>query len=392
MRAAYAVWEITLKCNLGCLHCGSRAGAARPDELSTAEALDVVRQLAEAGIEEVTLIGGEAYLRNDWLDIAEAIEKAGMRCTVTTGGFAISSETARKMFQAGIRQVSVSVDGLEATHDSLRGRVGSWKRCFETFEHLKRAGIAITANTQINRLSAGELPALYRELKRVGFEAWQIQLTVPMGNAADNHHLLLQPYELLDFYPKFAELVTLARSEGVAVYPGNNIGYYGPYERLFRGGNRIWMGCQAGLSSIGIEADGTLKACPSLPTGAYAAGNLRERSISEYLADSPLMGINLSAGKAEGTAHLWGFCATCEFAELCRGGCHWTAHVFFGRRGNNPYCHHRALKMAEKGRRERLELVEYAPGVPFDNGLFCIVEEPAEVSGAWPGPISVGQR
>ena len=74
-----AVWEITLQCNLACLHCGSRAAHARPDELTTAEALDLVRQLAEAGIEEVALIGGEAYLRRDWLTIAAAIAKSGIR-------------------------------------------------------------------------------------------------------------------------------------------------------------------------------------------------------------------------------------------------------------------------------------------------------------------------
>src|SRR5262245_28219769 len=63
----YAVWELTLRCDLACRHCGSRAGRARPDELSTEEALDVVRQLAELGTREVTLIGGEAYLRDDWV-------------------------------------------------------------------------------------------------------------------------------------------------------------------------------------------------------------------------------------------------------------------------------------------------------------------------------------
>ena len=64
-----AVWEITLRCDLACRHCGSRAGHGRPDELTTAECLDVVRQLAELGTREVAIIGGEAYLRDDWLDI-----------------------------------------------------------------------------------------------------------------------------------------------------------------------------------------------------------------------------------------------------------------------------------------------------------------------------------
>jgi len=89
-RISYAVWEITLKCNLACQHCGSRAGHTRSHELSTEEAIDLVRQLAEVGIKEVTLIGGEAFLRPDWLDIARAITDAGMICGVTTGGYGIT--------------------------------------------------------------------------------------------------------------------------------------------------------------------------------------------------------------------------------------------------------------------------------------------------------------
>jgi MoaA/NifB/PqqE/SkfB family radical SAM enzyme len=70
------VWELTLQCDLACRHCGSRAGRKRPDELSTEEALDLVRQMAELGTKEVTLIGGEAYLREDWVTVAKAIRDA----------------------------------------------------------------------------------------------------------------------------------------------------------------------------------------------------------------------------------------------------------------------------------------------------------------------------
>lgn len=84
-RMAYAVWEITLRCNLACIHCGSRAGSARPEKLSTEEALDLVGQVADVGITDVTLLGGEAFLRRDWSHIAQAITAAGMRCSLTTG-------------------------------------------------------------------------------------------------------------------------------------------------------------------------------------------------------------------------------------------------------------------------------------------------------------------
>src|SRR5580704_1673390 len=94
-RPVYAVWEITLRCDLACRHCGSRAGRARPDELSTPEALDLVRQMAELGVKHVTLIGGEAYLRDDWLRIARAIRDHGMVPSMTTGARGMTREVAR---------------------------------------------------------------------------------------------------------------------------------------------------------------------------------------------------------------------------------------------------------------------------------------------------------
>ena len=383
-RISYAVWEITLKCNLACQHCGSRAGHTRTNELSTAEALDLVKQMAEVGITEVTIIGGEAFLRPDWLEIAQAITKAGMLCGMTTGGYGITLDTARRMKEAGIGVVSVSVDGLEATHDRLRGKQGSWQWAFKTMSNLKEAGIRFGCNTQINRLSAPEFPRIYEHLRDAGIFAWQIQLTVPMGNAADNSETLLQPYELLDVYPMIARVAQRAKREGVQVQPGNNIGYYGPYERLLRGGDAwsFWQGCSAGLSAIGIEADGAIKGRPSLPTTAYTGGNIRDYSLRTIIEETEELRFNLGADTPKGTSHLWGFCKTCEFAELCRGGCSWTAHVFFDKRGNNPYCHHRALTQEKGGIRERVYLQRRADGNPFDNGEFALIEEP--INAPWP--------
>lgn len=374
-RKSYAVWETTLKCNLACSHCGSRAGDARVNELNTAEAFDLVKQMAEAGITEVTMIGGEAFLRPDWLDIAEEITRQGMICSMTTGGYGINRTTAQRMKDAGINQISVSVDGMQRTHDRLRGKIGSWRYAFETMEHLQAVGIYFGANTQVNRYSAPEFPLLFQALIDAGAKAWQIQMTVPMGNAADNSELLMQPYELLTFHPLLAQLAKRGYPQGFYVQPGNNYGYYGPYDRMLRGFGRetefgFWRGCQAGLSTIGIEADGTIKGCPSLPTAAYSGGSIRDASLVEILTERDELTFNLKAGTSEGTDHLWGFCKTCDFAALCRGACNWTAHVFFDRRGNNPYCHHRALINATQNIREEVIIRRKANGLPFDNGVF----------------------
>lgn len=374
-RQTYAVWEITLKCNLGCSHCGSRAGDSRADELSTAEALGLVHQLADVGIEEVTLIGGEAFLREDWLDIAKEITRCGMRVGMTTGGYGINATTAKRMAEAGFTQISVSVDGLAPTHDELRGRVGSHFFAFETMKHLTSAGIKFGCNTQINRLSARELPLVYEQIQQAGAVAWQLQMTVPMGNAADNWSILLQPYELIDVHPVLNYLCQRGLTEGVQMQTGNNIGYYGPYENFLRSRGKggewaFWSGCQAGLRVLGIEADGKIKGCPSLPTSAYTGGNVRDFSLREIVESAPELTFNLTAGTPRAADHLWGFCQSCAFGPVCRGGCSWTSHVFFDRRGNNPYCHHRALVHAGRGQREEVHLQRPAEGQPFDNGEF----------------------
>ena len=93
-RPILAVWEITLACDLACGHCGSRAGRARPDELSTEEALTLVDQLAELGVIEVVLIGGESYLREDWCQLIARIAERGMQPLLTTGGRGMTAERA----------------------------------------------------------------------------------------------------------------------------------------------------------------------------------------------------------------------------------------------------------------------------------------------------------
>ncbi|TXD40685.1 radical SAM protein [Lujinxingia vulgaris] len=374
----YCVWEITLACDLGCRHCGSRAGKARPDELSTKECLEVVDQLAKLGIREVTLIGGEAYLREDWPEIAAEITRQGMVCSMTTGGRDLSAERVEQAVASGIKLISVSLDGLQQTHDALRGRKGAFESALASAKRIADSPIRLGANTQINRLSLPELPALVDVLVELGINAWQIQLTVPMGRAADRPELLLQPYDLLEVFPLLAYLKsTKLTPNGIGLYPGNNIGYFGPYEQLlrFRGEEGVhWSGCSAGKWSIGLEADGKIKGCPSLPTQHYTGANVRDLSIAETVATTP----ELKYLRERTVEDLWGYCRTCYYAAECKAGCSWTSHSLLGKTGNNPYCIHRAMDFERRGQRERVVKVEGASGKPFDTGRFEIVVEDLE--------------
>jgi radical SAM protein with 4Fe4S-binding SPASM domain len=287
----------------------------------------------------------------------------------------LTEERVRAAASAGLQGASVSIDGLEETHDRIRGVKGSWRAAFDALRRLRDHGITIGSNSQINRLSMREFPQMMENLISAGGKYWQLQLTVAMGNAVDNDLMLLQPYDLLEIMPMLAGLYASGAERGLTIAPGNNIGYFGPYERLWRGGpsgRGHWIGCNAGQNTIGIEADGAIKGCPSLPTKSYTGGNIRDLTLEQIWNEAP----ELSFTRDRTVNDLWGFCRTCYYADVCRGGCSWTTHSLFGKPGNNPFCHHRVLELAKQGKRERIKKVRDAPGEPFDVGLFELIEEP----------------
>jgi radical SAM protein with 4Fe4S-binding SPASM domain len=372
-RPILAVWEITLACDLACGHCGSRAGKPRPDELTTAEALSLVDQLAELGVIEVVLIGGESYLRDDWCELIARIAERGMQPLLTTGGRGMTPERARAAKAAGLVSASVSLDGLEPTHDRQRGVRGSFAAALEAMRYLRDVDVAVSANTQINRLSMRELPDVLETIIAHGAHSWQIQITVPMGRAADHPDWILQPYDLLELFPMLDQLAARCREADVLLWPGNNVGYFGPYETTLRGtlprGHHV--GCGAGVWGIGIEADGTIKGCPSMATATWGSGNVRDARLVDIWERAAPMRFN----RGRTTDGLWGFCQTCYYADTCKAGCTWTSEALLGKPGNNPWCHHRAIELERIGKRERLVQIERAPGVPFDQGRFELVVE-----------------
>lgn len=376
-----AVWELTMRCDQTCAHCGSRAGPARPSELTTAEVLEVGRALARLGCREVALIGGEAYLRKDIHQVIGELAALDMRVVMQTGGRSMTVELARSLRAAGLEGLGVSVDGLASVHDKLRGNLGSHRAAIRALEIAREAGLVTTANTQVNKLNQSQIEELCGELRAQGIQSWQVQLTVAMGRAADRPEWIVDPWTVVDIIATLAELQLRAVKDHTSGIPfnivcGNNLGYFGPHEVVMRSrpGGQVehWGGCKAGIDVIGLESDGTIKACPSLPTAPYAGGNVRELSLEQIWEHADA----LRFARDRSIDELWGFCKSCYYADICMAGCAWTSHCTLGRRGNNPFCYHRVVELKKRGIRERLVPVEYPPNRPYDFGRFEIVEEP----------------
>lgn len=376
-----------MKCDQPCQHCGTRAGRAREVELTTDVILDVAKSLSRLGTREVTLIGGEAYLHPDCELIIRTLAESGVRVTMQTGGRAFTPDRAKRFKEAGLDALGVSIDGPARVHDKLRGNLGSHAAAIQALRNARDAGLIISANTQINKLNCDLLVEHAKMLRDEGAQVWQCQLTGPLGRAADRPEWIIDPWQIVQIIDTLAEIQKESMREWIAggrrgipfnVFANNNIGYFGPHEQILRstplGEETHWQGCVAGIYSLGIESDGAVKACPTLPTASYTGGNIRTMKIEDLWESSEI----IRFARDRTVDNLWGFCKTCYYADVCHAGCNWTAHTTLGKPGNNPFCYHRVTQLRKKGERERLIPIERAPGTPYDHGRFEIQIEPWE--------------
>lgn len=368
-RPVHVVWEVTLACNLSCLHCGSRAGSRRVSELSTSDALSLVDELFEQGVQEITLIGGEVFLRKDIVNIVEKIKSRSIYCSVQTGGYLFPPKIFKRLVESGLDGLGVSIDGLAEDHDRMRQRSGSYASALKSLELARQMSVPTSVNTQVNSVNAGYLPMLIEEIASAGVSHWQPQLTVAMGNAVDNDEIISQPKDIPFLAERIFEAYKSARKLGMTVTVGNNIGYFGPYERYWRGfanKDMHWSGCRAEDTVMGIEADGRIKGCPSLESSTFSMGHWSTGNLGEIWQSGRIK------NKTKVSRDEKNFCGVCNYRQVCNAGCTWTGHSLTGERGNNPFCHYRALRFASVGIGEEIVKVREADNNSFGTGEFQI--------------------
>jgi len=347
-RPRNCVWELTLDCNLNCVHCGSSAGRARHAELSTEEALDVVRQLRDLGCELVTLSGGEPLLRPDWFEIARAIADSGMYVNMVTNGLLVDDEVAAKISRSGMCNVGVSIDGPRDVHDRIRAP-GSFDKSMAGIRKLVKNGVSVGVMTTINRWNMARLEEIRSLAIDAGASMWRLQLAKPMGEICGDRDFIIAPRHLLDVIPRLAAMKKMG---GIQLAVGDSIGYYGPHDatlrgRGWRGRDECWQGCRAGMDAIGIEADGGVKGCLSIqakaPDGSdpYREGSVRTRSLADIWFSPDGFAYNRQFSRDQ----LKGVCRTCSRAARCRGGARCVSTAVSGTVGEDVYCWTRVSQM-----------------------------------------------
>ena len=327
-------WELTLACNLRCGHCGSTAGVPRAGELTTAEALSLCDQFPDLLVYEVDFTGGEPLVRSDWVQIAVRLGELGIQTKLITNGVLLGPETVKLMRLAGLTRVGVSIDGLEATHDRIRGRPGLFRHIREGIDLLVAAGIPVSVVTTVTELNVHELPELHAILGSAGVDVWQFQPLFPLGRAEVRGAWRLSESSYVRLGRFYAERSASEADFPPRISPGDSFGYFTEYDLRAP----PWGGCSAGLDVCGITSDGRVKGCLSMPD-ELAEGDLRERDLWDIWFDEGAFAYN----RRFSVPDLGLTCTSCRHGEQCRGGCSSMSYACTGRMHSDPYCLHSIL-------------------------------------------------
>jgi len=249
--------------------------------------------------------GGEPFLREDLFDVLEYVGKYGYATAIMSNGTLITADIARRLKKAGIGEVQVSLDGLEAVHDGIRG-AGSFRRALAGLENLIAGDVATSINLTLSRLNAGELEGLVRLAGEMGIGAVTFSRLVACGGGSALGEQMLTPRELADFYRG----VRRQAGAGVEFTSRDPLFTVSGLEGGIPEADFPVGGCAAGVFGITIAADGAIMPCRRMD---MTIGNIREVSFRELWAESPV----LWALRRRDEYH--DGCDSCAWWAVCRG-------------------------------------------------------------------------
>lgn len=307
-------WETTLRCNAKCKHCGSRAGenVKLDDELTTEEIKNALQSIAnkyDASKILLNITGGEPLVRQDLFEVMDFANKLGYHWGMTTNAMLINESSIEKMKETGMTTVSISLDGLEQSHDEFRCVKGSYSKIMENIKKLKEANFLnyLQITTVINKLNIKELEEMYSKMKELQIDSWRIVNMDPIGRAEDNKNLALNKEDykyLLDFIKQKKKKSKFDVTYGCTHFVGMK------YEREVR--NHMFF-CVTGFTTGSILYNGDIYVCPSVERRKeLVQGNVRTDDFVEVWENKFKWFRNLDKLKCKE-------CENCKDWKYCRG-------------------------------------------------------------------------
>ena len=257
-------WEVTLGCNLHCDHClsGSGPGHEQPGELTTAEAMDFVAELDDLDVFQVNVGGGEPFVRRDFLDIVRELTRRDISTCISTNGTVLDEGDLDVLEARSPVYLQVSLDGLEAENDAIRGD-GVYERVLDTLARLEERDIGTTLNTVVTRRNVRDLPAIHDLAQEYG-AGLRLNRFRPSGRGADT-------WDEFRLEPDQIEYLHGWLADHPSVRTGDSFFYLNAMGEVR---NETLKSCGAGSMTCLVDPVGDVYPCAFTQWDDLAAGNV----------------------------------------------------------------------------------------------------------------------
>ena len=252
--------------------------------------------------------GGEPFLRDDLFDLLRHARRRGFEVSVLSNGTLITSDIARQARKAEVKDIQVSLDGMEAVHDSIRGK-GAFRKALAGIRNLVTEGIDTNISMTVSTLNYAEVDPLVQFAGESGISTVGFSRLVPCGRGKGLNEYLLTPEQLFGLSQKLAKSGDGNRVAIVSRDPLMNManiieGTAVPQTEFPIGG------CAAGVFGVTITSDGTIMPCRRMD---LPVGNIRTDDFRHLWAESPVFA-SLRDRQCYNSN-----CRTCRYWAICRG-------------------------------------------------------------------------
>jgi radical SAM protein with 4Fe4S-binding SPASM domain len=149
---------VTRACNLRCVHCyASACPDASPGELTHDEGVALLDDLRRFNVPAVLFSGGEPLVRPDTPQLIAYAQSIGLTCTLSTNGLLIDDAMADSLADLRLKYVGISIDGMEARHDRLRGMRGAFARTLDAIDRCTDRGMKVGLRFTVHALNRQDL-------------------------------------------------------------------------------------------------------------------------------------------------------------------------------------------------------------------------------------------
>jgi len=335
LNGSIAIWNLTNRCNLSCLHCYSKSTLDETDTLSTTQIKKTILEMKESGIKFIIFSGGEPLTRKDIFEIANFCKEHKIITYLSSNGLYFTKGNIKRIVES-FNYIGISIDGDEETHDYFRGLKGSFKESLKAINLANSYGAKVGIRFTLTNKTINSLEYIFELAERHNISKIYISHLVYSGRGLENikmdltkeqrresvNYILNKAFNYFET-KKDIEIVTGNMEQDSILFLDEFSKRYPQFKDEIRDRLLKWGGNSAGRKLVNINSEGDVKPDPFFP---LIVGNILKDNFQDIWQKNQL----LDKLREYPRNYIGGICKDCNQLTICNGGSRARAYAVSG--------------------------------------------------------------